>query len=618
MRRRVWLVLLALISAAFPAWAGCGTCDDDFTADSCLGSANALTAVGRLGPVRMVVYDPVSNSFAFVIPCSDALSQGGMSTEDIRNRQYLDGHRLTLTTQKIRLFIMPYNPLDGSLTLQDSRSQGGVEFTETPVASLPKVPEAKQTADSAPGNAPPPEVPSMVKKGSLKQTLINALSQSTKKPVSSTGTKNSGGKKASASNAAVQNTPSQLDSQRVIDQIGDLEKAIENWNIALGRVNSAMAQLQFDSNCVHTHIQEMPIKISRKLSTEGRTFSLAQDVSLAALKVEAQRRTKLLESESFESCFASSQTLEQDAKSLEKTFLEVSGKVNDLETLTESLSDLVQKLKVATPPSGFTADTWKEQVAPYQDTATAFEDHEKEIEAERNDLLQQVDNTRGEADNFKMILNSSAFQLQRYIYNPLANGESITFVVTRGEVKSADGKTTVVAKQTNTLELRSAPVYTIRFGTGIIVSGLRDPSFKAGPDPNDAKKKTILFDDQGQNQVLPALFVHHYWGWRSPLLTPTRFERFMPTVSLGVPLAKTDVLQQVLFGLDWELMPGLDLNLGAHWGKVNALNNGYQVGDPIPSTFDITTIQQKRFRTAFYGGIVLNTDSFASFFGQRQ
>lgn len=606
MKRSMWLalVLVALTLASASAWAE-DNGDDSFPADSCFGSASALTAVGRLGPVRIVVYDPVSNSFAFVIPCSDALRQGGMSKEDLLNRQYLDSHRLALTTQKIRLLIMPYNPVDGNLTLQDSRSQGGIEFAETPIASLPKTQEAKQTATSQPGKSPTPKVPSQVRNNQLAKKLTDAA-------------------KATADAAAKTHNKVNLSSLNNASQptrdLGDkISQAISKWNNVLEGINADMLQLQFEANCVRAHIEEVPIHVSQQLSGGSPQFNLAKDVPLSTVLQEAERRIKLVKSDGYESCFGPKQSLEQDTKTLEDLFSKVSKEVDDLEIETDNISELVQQLASTKPPATLiTPDDWKDQVASYQDTATALESHQQEIEAERNDLLQQLNNGIGEADNFKKILNSPALQLQRRTYNPLASGESITFIFTRNEVKTADGATTVVPKQSNTLELRSAPVYTIRFGTGIVVSGLRDPSFKTGTDPNDSKKKTILFDDQGQNQVLPALFVHHYWGWRSPLLKPTRFERYMPTLSLGIPLAKADVLQQVLFGLDWELVPGLELNLGAHWGKVNALNNGYRVGSEIPSTLDVTTIQQKRFRTAFYAGIVLNSDSFASFFGQQK
>jgi hypothetical protein len=594
MRRSLWLLLLVLFSAALPARATAAS-SDDFSADSCLGPASARTAVEQLGPVRTVVFDPVSNSFAFVAPCPE----GTLSAEEEKNRQYLDRHRLALTTQKIRLLILPYNPLDGSLTLQDSRSQGGIEFSETPIASLPKQQDMKQTAVSSPGNAPSPKRPP-----------VNTPPPTA--PPSSSNSKSSKNSKKSA--------PPSPQSQAQAQPVMDLKVTVEQWIKTLEEVNGNMRSLQFKSSCVHDHLQEIPIHISRKLAMENSSpFSLAKDVTFNAVILEAKRRTQLITADPYESCFASRQSLDQDAEALEKSFLQVSQQVDKLGNTTDRISQIASKLVGTTPPSGISQADWAKQVVEYQQTATTFENHQKEIEAERKDLSLQIGNMRGDADNFKKILNSAAFQLQRHIYNPLASGESLTIVITRSEVKAADGKATVVSKQSNAVEIRSAPVYTIRFGTGIVVSGLRDPSFKTGTDPNDSSKKTILFDDQGQNQVLPALFVHHYWGRRSPLLKPTFFERFMPTFSLGIPLAKADLLQQVLFGLDWELVPGLELNLGAHWGKVNALNSPYHVGGPeIPSTLDVTTIQQKQFRTAFYAGIVLNSDSFTSFFGQQK
>ena len=258
MRKCAGLILFALSWLTVPVLACDIDCNDDFSADSCLGPASAITAVGRLGPVRTVVYDPVSNSFAFIIPCSEALSQGGISKEDIRNRQYLDSHRLALTTQKIRLLILPYNPVDGGLTLQDSRTQGGIEFAEAPVASVPKSQDTKQTAASKPGKAKKPKVPSLVADKDLANMLGKAKSMLNKRSPASLS--------ASLKNSS--------------ELTADLDKSIGDWNLALERVNGDMLHLQFDSNCVHMHIQEAPIQISRQSFPEWKRSSPWPKMSL--------------------------------------------------------------------------------------------------------------------------------------------------------------------------------------------------------------------------------------------------------------------------------------------------------------------------------------------------
>ena len=84
-------------------------------------------------------------------------------------------------------------------------------------------------------------------------------------------------------------------------------------------------------------------------------------------------------------------------------------------------------------------------------------------------------------------------------------------------------------------------------------------------------ERRILFNDEGNGKVLPGLFLHHYWGRKSPLLRKTAFETFMPTISLGIPLSEANVFTQFLLGLDWEITTGFEVNVGYHFGKVNAL-----------------------------------------------
>lgn len=68
MRCLLWIIAAAILSCcwlAAPAQAEPVPVDEAF-ADSVCGGRGGLTAISRLPPVRIVVFDPISNSFAFV------------------------------------------------------------------------------------------------------------------------------------------------------------------------------------------------------------------------------------------------------------------------------------------------------------------------------------------------------------------------------------------------------------------------------------------------------------------------------------------------------------------------------------------------------------------------
>jgi hypothetical protein len=233
------------------------------------------------------------------------------------------------------------------------------------------------------------------------------------------------------------------------------------------------------------------------------------------------------------------------------------------------------------------------------------------------ELVQKVIERR---DGVLKASNGASARIQRFNYPPLRNEQSIIFTIGRG--------TTVgdlrVLEQANTIELKSAPVDSLRFGLGLVTSNVKDPTFKVGPETTvvvdnvSMQVKRLFHEDENNGRVLPGAFIHNYWGRRSPLLQPTTWEKFMPTVMLGIPLAKSDTFDQLLLGLNWELVPGVELGAGVHYAKVTRLAKGFLVGDNIPSTLDTSTITFKQYRPALFAGVVLNSDAFARLVADRQ
>jgi|GEM_PF-3732779 len=560
------------------------------------GKSRALTAIGRLPAERIVVFDPVSNSFAFVLPCN---TPGDCTADDrtFSNLQYLDRHRLALPVQKIRLLIMPYNPYDGDLTL-DVTAGKGVEFAE--LASAPTAaPAAAAAATATPA----------------------------KEPSTSPRSSSTGGKKAATAALVPKHTTAPAAAPK--DPNVEIAKAVdanvmvyESKILGVLGVRSRLGELHGKADCAHDHLDVIALEVSRAFA--ARSFSLARDRSLVSIIREACERSKIVADTAYKSCFDAKNTLGDDVEKLKAISPDVSTGIEELSSLIEDRSSNLDKLVGVPAPSTYSPDDWKTWLRAQQKELADDRTEVGALQTEQKEVKQAIDKLLTDSAALDQALSSPARQIQRFEYPPLDNGESKTFTIKRGKTVKADGTRTAVPSRINSLEIRSAPAYTVRFGTGVVVSALRNPTFKVADESGVAGSmqpaggKTILFDDRGNAEVLPALFVHHYWGRRSGLLTPTWFERLAPTFSLGIPLAKSDILQQVLFGLDWELVPGVELNAGVHWAKVNTLANNFSPGSFLPMGLDLSSVEQTRFRSAFYAGIVINGETFKSLTGGQK
>jgi hypothetical protein len=164
------------------------------------------------------------------------------------------------------------------------------------------------------------------------------------------------------------------------------------------------------------------------------------------------------------------------------------------------------------------------------------------------------------------------------------------------------------------IELRSTPADLFRFGMGLAKTAIKDPTF--GVEAVDNGNKQLVYKDAGNGNVIAAVFVHHNWTRRSPFLTPTLFERFTPTISVGLPLSDNKaILDQLLMGLNWELTPGFDFVIGQHFKKVNTLIKGHYIGEP--TTADSASLTQLKFRNAWFFGIAMNSDLFSTITSRR-
>lgn len=587
-----------------------------------LWQPDALTAIGKLPATRVVVFDPVTNSFAFVASTRDTNGQVDP------NLAMLDRRRMALTTQKIRLLIMPYNPYDGSLSIESSYGTG-VEIDD--IVSPPS-----STSTSAPATTTPVKAKKTAK--ATKPRVSTAIQPPKPKAKPAVHSARAAAGKATATSpsqfdlkvkAAQEKvgTPEFTSSYKQAIDMGpeDLPQAEElvriggeEFDSLALKVSGLLRNLQGSADCATDHVRQIPLQISGKFVQKG--FTLSHDTTFHEIEQAAAARRAFVLGISYEPCIPQAadpnrRPLDIEVEHLQEKWSEIA---EGLDTLQQHIAQqsravdfatLEQKTAKSDDPAGW-ADwlaEWKQQLKDEQAYVT-------EAAAELKDRAQEITALTNDAEKFQQAIDSPALAIQRFNFTPLRVNQSLTLKVKRGTISKEDDSLTIRPDNINTMTLLSAPAYRIRFGIGVVGSTLANPTFKAGM--NTAGKRVIL-EDGGQADVFPGVFVYHHWGFRAPLLQSTWFEKLTPTFSLGLPLTKSDVLQEFLLGLNWQLAPGFGFDVGCHIGQVSSLATG-SVGGVIDSKVDVTTLQQKRFGAGFYAGIVLNAETFKGLQGMQQ
>ncbi len=628
MRHRGWLAALLLglcvvCPAALAEEVNRSKFGDFFAGmESECAVVGAFTAIGRLPAVRIVVFDPVSNSFAFVA-CPDMKSD----PRTVSNRDYLDRHRLALTTQKIRLLIMPYNPFDGDLTLQTFEGEG-VEFPE--IAGLPPAPAAAPAGTSggegreeeAEEAEEPPSTPEVVPGIEINQSIQTDIQarqltlEQTKDQIPAIGR---------ITMQRYFEWKGRRPQERASTATTVLSEFADQYRKAAVALNTALPTVRGDMRSIQASLDHLPRELSRRLSRPtdealgahppAVIFSLERDVFLEEVKQESDRRLKVMEGTFYQSPFADGgNDFDADARELDRSLLDQHKRIAELEGILDHMEFLIAELRSTPPSSQLPQTSIRQQAERFETFVEDAREFQDLVVGDLEDMLAHVDEMRDGYRYFRQVLSSPAMHIQRFNFPPLESGKSLTFRIERP--KEFDGK--LIPIKANDLVLKSAPAYTLRFGTGLVTSELENPTFKAvqltEAPATGAAPNTLVYDDRGNGKVVPGIFIHHYYGRRSPLLRPTLFEKLMPTLSLGLPIAEADLFTQFFLGLDWEIVTGFDLNVGYHFGKVNGLVDGIAVGMPLPTGVQATSVVEEKFDSAFYFGIVINRDAFDRLF----
>jgi hypothetical protein len=605
------------------------TPEDAVTPAELCGSG--LTAIQRLPKVRVVIFDPISNSFGFMA-CSPDQKKGDGTTAS--NLDRLDNQRLALTTQKIRLLILPYNPTDGDLILEKADGEG-VEFQDIvgglpPATKKPTEETTKTTEEETTKKEDKPDKPE------LANPQLDSRVNRSKRGMDG------------LSERALEEAESNAEPY---SNLAALDLRWEDYSQAADKVIEELQRLHTQERCIAGTLQEEPLRFTRALtkdSAEDKTpFSLDHDVTLEEFRKEAYRRLTLVGESFYRPCQGSEDAgFRGDILAFEHFAGQQAVAIQTLKRQTQKISESVRKLP-GWMPSEVSPKAWMDYLGSMRDFVDQMDEFNASLASDLQKILQSAAQFRTDQARFETALNSPAMHVQRFNYNPLGDGKSITLAVHRGPKQPDDAPN--VPTRRNQIELKSAPVYALRFGVGLVASQLKDPVFQGLPlegttssggsggnsggsggtggdgsgsgngnsGGGQAPKNTLVFKEEGNGRILPGMFLHHYWWRRSPLLDPTPFERWMPTFSLGIPVSEAGLFTQFFLGLDWELIPGFEVNAGYHFGKVNSLAEGHHVGEVLPTGVPVSSFEKKRFDSALYFGIVVNRDAFDQIFGKK-
>lgn len=116
----------------------------------------------------------------------------------------------------------------------------------------------------------------------------------------------------------------------------------------------------------------------------------------------------------------------------------------------------------------------------------------------------------------------------------------------------------------------------LRAEAGLTISLLDNPDY--------AFENGLIVNNGRRFQVHGTLFFGHYWAPRAFHRPMRDWERFVPTVRVGVSITDK-VWENIFLGLAWEPVRDLVFGFGAHIASIQGLPDGLAVGDARPTGF---------------------------------
>lgn len=249
-----------------------------------------------------------------------------------------------------------------------------------------------------------------------------------------------------------------------------------------------------------------------------------------------------------------------------------------------------------------------------------------------------IDQTGGSFSSDLYFRNSEAindFALQAGVAVTWAHQEfllgtatnDLSYELVRREVKK-DGtiKRFVVTQAT----LNMSPVYHGSFDIGLLNTNLENPSFNLVQSPSNSDITVLKQTETGNRGIVTAMAILYtspivlLRNWRylvgidkTPQSAPyklsgrsflddhTLFERIYPAVGVGI---SKNALENIFYGINWEIARGGSLFLGWHYGKVNTFSPGEEfvyMETPITEA-EFNLYKNTEWKTNFAVGINLD------------
>jgi hypothetical protein len=171
-----------------------------------------------------------------------------------------------------------------------------------------------------------------------------------------------------------------------------------------------------------------------------------------------------------------------------------------------------------------------------------------------------------------------------------------------------------------TYTIQMTPVYHGSFNVGFVNTNLANPTYALVENPANTDEKVVKRSEDGKRAVITAMATAYTsipiviekllgadipWNktYSRNFLDDHRFfERIYPAIGVGF----TDkTLENIFYGVDWEVTRGLGLFIGWHRGKINVYNGAtdFIFGETVTSESEFNLKSDRNWKTDFAIGV---------------
>jgi hypothetical protein len=196
----------------------------------------------------------------------------------------------------------------------------------------------------------------------------------------------------------------------------------------------------------------------------------------------------------------------------------------------------------------------------------------------------------------------------------------IEFELTKTVIANGDEPYDSKNESLGTYTIQMTPVYHGSFNVGFVTTNLANPTYALFDNPANTDEKVVKRSEDGKRTVLTfmataytsiPIIIEKLTGadipWnktysRNFLDDHRLFERFYPAIGVGF----TDkTLENIFYGIDWEVTRGLGVFAGWHRGKINTYNAppDFKFSETVTSEAEFNLRSDRQWKTKFAIGI---------------